>query len=119
MPGTPERAGLSLSDLRVEAAEAARWAGSPARAATLLQETLADLQGHMQPARAGLLHARLAEYRSETGDSKAALAAYEEASRLVANEPASADKARVLAGHGAELGRQAQYSASRPSASRP
>jgi predicted ATPase/DNA-binding CsgD family transcriptional regulator len=113
VPGALERAGLSLADLRVEAAEAARWAGLPARAATLLQETLTDLEGHMQPARAGLLHARLAEYRSESGDSKAALAAYEEASRLVANEPASADKARVLAGHGAELGRQAQYSASR------
>jgi DNA-binding CsgD family transcriptional regulator len=109
----PERAGLSLADLRLEAAEAARWAGSPARAAMLLQETLADLEGHMQPARAGLLHARLAEYRSETGDSKGALATYEEASRLVANEPASAEKARVLAGHATELMRQAQYSASR------
>jgi DNA-binding CsgD family transcriptional regulator len=110
---TPERAGLSLADLRVEAAEAARWAGSPDRAATLLQETLADLEGHLQPARAGLLRARLAECRREAGDSKAALAAYEEASRLVANEPASAQKARVLAGHATELMRQAQYSASR------
>jgi DNA-binding CsgD family transcriptional regulator len=113
VPGAHERAGLSLADLRVEAAEAVRWAGSSARAATLLQGTLADLEGHMQPAQAGLLHARLAEYRGETGDSKAALAAYEEASRLVANEPASAEKARVLAGHGTELMRQAQYSASR------
>jgi DNA-binding CsgD family transcriptional regulator len=113
VPDAKEWAGLGLGDLRVEAAEAARWAGSPIRAATLLQETLANLDGHMQPARAGLLHARLAEYRSETGDGKAALAAYEEASRLVANEPASAEKARVLAGHGTELMRQAQYSASR------
>jgi len=113
VPDAHERAGLALADLRVEAAEAVRWAGSSARAATLLQETLADLEGHMQPARAGLLHARLAEYRGETGDSKGALAAYEEASRLVANEPASAEKAQVLAGHGTELMRQAQYSASR------
>ena len=109
----PERTGLSLADLRVEAAEAARWAGSPARAATLLQETLADLEGHMQPARAGFLRARLAECRSEAGDSKAALATYEEASRLVANEPASAQKARVLAGHATELMRHGQFSASR------
>jgi predicted ATPase/DNA-binding CsgD family transcriptional regulator len=113
VPDAREQAGLALADLRVEAAEAARWAGSTGRAATLLQETLADLEGHTQPARAGLLHARLAEYRGETGDSKGALAAYEEASRLVANEPASAEKARVLAGHGTELMRQAQYSASR------
>jgi DNA-binding CsgD family transcriptional regulator/tetratricopeptide (TPR) repeat protein len=113
VPDAHQHAGLALSELRREAAEAARWAGLPDRAVALLQEALADLGGHIQPARAGLLHARLAECRSEAGDSKAALAAYEEASRLVANQPASAHKARVLAGHGTELMRQGHYSASR------
>jgi DNA-binding NarL/FixJ family response regulator/tetratricopeptide (TPR) repeat protein len=109
----PKKAGLALPELRLEAAEAARWAGLPDRAAVLLQEALTDLAGHVEPARAGLLRARLAECQSEAGDTKAAMAAYEEASRLVANEPASAEKARVLAGHGTELMRQCQYSASR------
>jgi DNA-binding CsgD family transcriptional regulator len=113
VPDAYEQAGLALSDLRVEAAEAARWAGLPDRAAVLLEEALSNRGGHIEPAREGLLWARLAECRSEAGDSKGALAAYEEASRLVANEPASAQKARVLASHGAELARQAQYSASR------
>jgi predicted ATPase/DNA-binding CsgD family transcriptional regulator len=113
VPDAHVQAGLTLPELRLEAAEAARWTGLPDRAALLIQEALANIGGHVGPARAGLLHARLGECRSEAGDSKAALAAYEEASRLVANEPASAEKARVLAGHGTELMRQAQYSASR------
>jgi predicted ATPase/DNA-binding CsgD family transcriptional regulator len=113
VPKAHERAGLALSELRLEAAEVARWAGLPDRAAVLLQVALADLAGHIEPARAGFLHARLAECQSEAGDSKAALAAYEEASRLVTNEPASAYKARVLAGHATELMRQGHYSASR------
>jgi tetratricopeptide (TPR) repeat protein len=108
-----DQVGLTLSDLRLEAAEAARWAGLPDRAVALVREALADLGGHMKPTRAGLLYARLGECQSEAGDSKAALAAYEEASRLVANEPDSVEKGRVLAGHGTELMRQAQYSASR------
>jgi predicted ATPase/DNA-binding CsgD family transcriptional regulator len=113
VPDAPEQAGLTLSDLRLEAAEAARWRGMPDRAATLLQEALADLDSRLEPAQAALLYARLGEYQSEAGESKAAVAAYEEASRLVANQPASAEKARVLAGHGTELMRHAQYSASR------
>jgi DNA-binding CsgD family transcriptional regulator/tetratricopeptide (TPR) repeat protein len=107
------KAGLSLPALRLEAAECARWTGLPDQAAALLQAALADPESPFEPAQAALLYARLGEYQSETGDSKAAVAAYEEASRLVANEPTSAEKARVLAGHGTELMRQAQYSASR------
>jgi predicted ATPase len=103
VPDAKEQAGLPLPALRLEAAECARWTGLPDQAATLLQEALADLGPSFEPAQAALLYARLGEYQSETGDSKAAVAAYEEASRLVANEPTSAEKARVLAGHGTEL----------------
>jgi tetratricopeptide (TPR) repeat protein len=68
---------------------------------------------HIERARAGAMRARLAEWLSDAGDTKAALATYEEASRLVASEPPSAGKARVLAGHATELMRQGQFSASR------
>jgi DNA-binding CsgD family transcriptional regulator/tetratricopeptide (TPR) repeat protein len=112
-PNAHEQTGLTLPHLLLEAAEAARWTGRADRAAALLQELLTDMGPHLEPARAGFLRARLAEYQSEVGDSKAALASYEEAARLVADEPTSAEKARVLAGHGTELMRQAQYSASR------
>jgi DNA-binding NarL/FixJ family response regulator/tetratricopeptide (TPR) repeat protein len=113
VPNAQELAGVTPADLRLEAAECVRWTGLPNQASTLLQEALADLGPHLEPTQAASLYARLGEYRSEAGDSKAAVAAYEEASRLVANEAASAEKARVLAGHGTELMRHAQYSASR------
>jgi len=113
LPDAKEQAGLALPELQLEAAECSRWTGLPDQAATLLQEALTDLGPRLEPAQAALLYSRLGEYRSEAGDSKAAIAAYEEASRLVANEPTSAEKARVLAGHGTELMRHAQYSASR------
>jgi DNA-binding CsgD family transcriptional regulator/tetratricopeptide (TPR) repeat protein len=113
VPDAHEHAGLTLHDLRLEAAEAAGWAGLADRAATLIQETLVDMGAHVEPARAGLLRARLAEWLWDAGDTKAALATYEEASRLVANDPPSAGKARVLAGHATELMRQGQFSASR------
>jgi tetratricopeptide (TPR) repeat protein len=109
----PEQAGLTLADLRLEAAEAAGWAGLADRAATLIQEALADMGSRIAPARAAVLRARLAEWLWDAGDTKAALATYEEASRLVANDPPSAGKARVLAGHATELMRQCQFSASR------
>jgi predicted ATPase/DNA-binding CsgD family transcriptional regulator len=113
VPDAPAQTGMALSELRLEAAEAAGWAGLADRAATLIQETLVDMGTHIEPARAGLLRARMAEWLWDAGDAKAALATYEEASRLVANEPPSAGKARVLADHAAELMRQGQFSASR------
>jgi predicted ATPase len=113
VPDAEEQAGLPLPELRLEAAEAACWAGLPGQAATLIQEALTELSSRIGPARVGALRARLAECLWDAGDSKAALATYEEASRLIANEPPSAERARVLAGHGTELMRQGQFSASR------
>jgi DNA-binding CsgD family transcriptional regulator len=113
VPDACEQAGLALADLRLEAAEAAGWAGRPDRAATLIQEALAELGTHVEPARAGVVRARLAEWLSDAGDAKAALATYEEASRLMASDVPSVGKARVLAGHATELMRQGQFSASR------
>jgi predicted ATPase len=113
VPDAEKQAGLTVADLRVGAAEAARWAGLPERAMALLREAITDVRGDVEPRWAAVLQTRLAECHWDTGDVKAALAAYEEASRLVANQPPSAEKAQVLAGHGTELMRQGQYSASR------
>jgi tetratricopeptide (TPR) repeat protein len=113
VPDAHERASLTLPDLRLEAAEVAGWAGLADHAAALIQDALVEMGPHVDLARAGVLRARQAEWLSDAGDNKAALATYEEASRLVANEPPSAGKARVLAGHATELMRQGQYSASR------
>jgi DNA-binding CsgD family transcriptional regulator len=113
VPDAEEQAGLALSELQLEAAEAAGWAGLADRAATLIQEALVDMSPNVEPARAGVLRARQAEWLWDAGDTKAGLATYEEASRMMANEPPSAGKARVLAGHATELMRQGQFSASR------
>jgi DNA-binding CsgD family transcriptional regulator len=113
VPDAPDQAGMALSELRLEAAEAAGWAGLANRAATLIQESLIDMGSHVEPERAGVLRARLAEWLWDAGNTKAALATYEEASRLVANDPPSAGKARVLAGYATELMRQGQFAASR------
>jgi DNA-binding CsgD family transcriptional regulator/tetratricopeptide (TPR) repeat protein len=112
VPDAHEKAGLTRPDLLVEAAEAAGWAGLAGRAVILLQEAL-DIGPMIGPTRAGVLRARLAEWLWDSGDSKSALAGHEEASRLVAAEPASAEKAGILAGYGAELMRQGHFSASR------
>jgi DNA-binding CsgD family transcriptional regulator/tetratricopeptide (TPR) repeat protein len=113
VPDAHEQVGLTLAELRLEAAEAAGWAGQADQAATLIQEALVDIGAHVEPTRAGVLRARQAEWLWDAGDTKTALATYEEASRMVANEPPSAGKARVLAGHATELMRQGQFSASR------
>jgi DNA-binding CsgD family transcriptional regulator/tetratricopeptide (TPR) repeat protein len=113
VPDAREQAGVAFADLLLEAAEVARWAGVADRAVALTRQAIADVGASMEPAQAGALHARLGDYLWEAGDGKAALAAYEEACRLVADEPLAADKAQVLAAYGAELMRRGQLSASR------
>jgi predicted ATPase len=61
VPDAEEQAGLPLPELRLEAAEAACWAGLPGQAATLIQEALTELSSRIGPARVGALRARLAE----------------------------------------------------------
>jgi DNA-binding CsgD family transcriptional regulator len=113
VPNTDELVTLSLPELLLEAAEAARWAGAADRAVALTQQALADVRPSTEPARIGALYVRLGNYLSDAGDGKAAMTSYEEAYRLVANESSSPEKAHVLAAHGAALMREGQFEASR------
>jgi DNA-binding CsgD family transcriptional regulator len=113
VPDAEAQVGVALPELLLEAAEAAHWAGADERAATQTQEAVADLGSGIGPAQAGVLYARLGGYLWDAGHGKAALAAHEEACRLVASEAASAEKADVLAAHGQVLMREGQYRASR------
>jgi DNA-binding CsgD family transcriptional regulator/tetratricopeptide (TPR) repeat protein len=113
VPNAREQVALSVPELLLEAGEAARWAGAADRAVALTQQVLADVSPSIEPARIGALHARLGDYLSDTGDGKAAMATYEEACRLVANELSSPEKAHVLAAHGAALMRESHFEASR------
>jgi DNA-binding CsgD family transcriptional regulator len=79
-----------------EAAQTASWAGHPDRAASWIADVLAR-DDVIEPAdRAGLLE-RLGRYQWEAGDLKSAVQAATEAAALLADAPASALQARVLA----------------------
>ena len=77
----------------------------------MIRAALGDV-GSGDPTLAGLLRERLGRYQWASGDSEAALSAYEEAVRLVPPAPGSA-RARVLAAHGQALMLTARYRAAR------
>ena len=96
----PDPSGLAGMD-RVSLLEnAARVAAEvePSRAVSYLLSALEIPDTQLDPSRAGLLHERLGQSRWMAGDSDGALAAYEEAVRLVPAVPPSNARARVLAG---------------------
>jgi class 3 adenylate cyclase len=83
-------------DLLEEAARAASWAGDPGQAATWAADALARAGAAAPMDRARRLE-RLGRYRWETGDTKAALEAAEQAMVVLEPEPPSLLQARVLA----------------------
>ena len=84
-------------------AEAASLAGDHGRAASLVRGAIdyVDSDGH--PALAGILWERLGRFLWASGDSDAALLAYEQAEQIVPPEPPSTARARVLAARGQGL----------------
>ena len=85
-------------DLLEAAAQAASWAGDPDCAARWAAEALAG-SGAAAPADRARLLERLGRYRWEAGDLAGAIDATGQAIGLLADDPASALQARVLAAH--------------------
>ena len=83
-------------DLLEEAARAASWAGDSGQAAAWAAAALARA-GDAAPADRARLLERLGRYRWETGDTKAAVDAAEQAVVILEPEPPSQLQARVLA----------------------
>ena len=90
---------MSKGQLLAATAEAARWSGEPDRALR------AHPRGHRrrpnatgETDRLGELHERLATYLLEAGKRVESWQAFKQAAALLADSPASAVKARVLAG---------------------
>jgi class 3 adenylate cyclase/tetratricopeptide (TPR) repeat protein/nucleoside-triphosphatase THEP1 len=83
-------------DLLEEAAQSASWAGDPRQAATWAADALAR-DGTAAPMDRARRLERLGRYRWETGDTKAALDAAEQAVVILDGEPPSQLQARVLA----------------------
>jgi DNA-binding CsgD family transcriptional regulator len=86
--------------LLIEAAEAARWAGSLDRGLALLERAAVVATG---AADRGLAWERLGWFRREAGDGEGALHAYERALVEIGSDRSSATAARVLATHAAAL----------------
>ena len=107
VPQAAELAPLDRITLLERAAQAAHLLDEHPRAVELVREALASVDLAADSARAGLLHERLGRYLWMSLD-EAALAAYQEAVRLVPAEPPSAERARVLAGYAQVLYLQAR-----------
>jgi DNA-binding CsgD family transcriptional regulator/tetratricopeptide (TPR) repeat protein len=101
-PGRPTE--LDRIDLFVRTADATAFTGAVQRAVELLEHGLAQVDRGAEPVRGAVLLARLGDHRRVAGDEAGALAAFEQAERLLAGTPPSAERARVLAAHAYALG---------------
>ena len=90
-------------DLLSRAAEAAAFSGDTSHAIGLLEQALGQLVRAAEPVRAAVVLGRLGFQRFRAGAETDALAAYQEAERLLSGAPPSAERAGVLAGHGLVL----------------
>jgi DNA-binding CsgD family transcriptional regulator/tetratricopeptide (TPR) repeat protein len=100
-PGQP--AGLDRVGLLARAAETAAFVAAPERASRLVEQALDSVDRTVEPVRAAILLAQLGPYREKAGREADALAAFEEAERLLDGAPPSAERARVLARHARTL----------------
>jgi DNA-binding CsgD family transcriptional regulator/tetratricopeptide (TPR) repeat protein len=103
MPNPGRPAGLDRVDLLARAAEAAAFTGAVERAAALLEEALDRVDPTAEPVRAAVLLASLGTHRRTARDEPGALAAHQQAERLLAGAPPSTERARVLASHALTL----------------
>ena len=96
-PGAP--GGLDWVGLLARAAETAAFVAAPERAIALVERALDGVDRTVEPVRAAVLLAQLGFGRRLAGREADALAAFEEAERLLDGAPPSVERARVLAGH--------------------
>jgi DNA-binding CsgD family transcriptional regulator len=104
VPDRGRPAGLDRVDLLARTADAVAFAGAAQAATELLEDALGRVDPAAEPVRAAVLLARLGDHRRVAGDEAGALAAFEQAERLLAGTPPSAERARVLAAHAYALG---------------
>jgi len=100
-PGQP--GGLDWVGLLAQAAETAAFVAAPERAIALVERALAGVDRTVEPVRAAVLLAQLGFDREKAGREAEALAAFEEAERLLEGASPSAERAQVLAGHARTL----------------
>jgi DNA-binding CsgD family transcriptional regulator/tetratricopeptide (TPR) repeat protein len=99
VPDQGRPAGLDRAGLLARTADVAAYSGAVQRAVELLEDALAQVDSAVEPGRAAELLGRLGDHRRVAGDETGALAAFEQAERLLAGKPPSAERARVLAAY--------------------
>jgi DNA-binding CsgD family transcriptional regulator/tetratricopeptide (TPR) repeat protein len=114
VPDAERRVLLPRHQLLALAAEAARWAEDIHRSVELLRAAVAEVDLAHEPVEGAMLYERLGHCLWEAGEGELALAAYDEAGRLLAGTVPSAERARVLAAQGAALMLSSRYEESRP-----
>jgi DNA-binding CsgD family transcriptional regulator len=112
VPEAADVAGCDRAYLLERSADAAVLAGANRRAVALVRLALDELDANQDPARAAMLHWRLARVLWTNGDGDASLVAHHAAVALMPAEP-SAERALILAGEGHVLMLSAQYKESR------
>lgn len=95
----PQRhAGMPREQVLTRAAEAARWAGHVDRALDHIRQAIVEVGDDGDPGRVGELYERHGTYLWEAGRRAESVTAFQQAAVLLDAGPASAVKARVLAG---------------------
>lgn len=92
-----ERAGMSLVEVLIAAADAARWAGHLDAAVAHIERAVRLVDGAAEPDLAGFLHERLGNHLWEDEQRTPSDAAYGRAAQLLDGRPDSATKSRVVA----------------------
>ncbi len=103
VPDAAAIAGFDRIELLAQTAQAARLKGDAHRDVQLRREAIAAVGDAEDPARLGILHEQLGRAFWNSGDSGEAIAAYEEAVRLIPEQPPTPERAVVLAGLGQML----------------
>jgi class 3 adenylate cyclase/tetratricopeptide (TPR) repeat protein len=103
VPDPARASGLDRPALLTRAARAAVHADHPARAARLARQAVAELDPAREPVRVALVYMLLGRALWLSADHVGALEAYGEAVRRVPSEPASSERALVLAGEAQAL----------------
>lgn len=99
VPARAAEAEIDRIELLRRAAHSAQLIGEYARATQLLREALEQARARGETVREGLLYERLGRSLHTSADFAGSEGAYRRAIELVPEHPASADRARVLAGY--------------------
>jgi DNA-binding CsgD family transcriptional regulator/tetratricopeptide (TPR) repeat protein len=102
-------AGMTAADLLLRAADAVQATARTNRAVVLAEAALRELGTDAPPEKRALVYERMGRSQWTQHHGAAAVAAYEQASALVADRPPSRDKAYVLSARGQSLMVRALY----------